>query len=121
MVADTVSSVVRNGWLILDGEVREPAHKCASENAVRGLNGIRGLTNNIQVESETTARRVSQKIDEAFALGARLSAHHISVTARDHVVILSGFVRNSIEREEAEAAAWAVPGIAQVINGIRTG
>jgi osmotically-inducible protein OsmY len=120
MVAGKVRLVVRNGWLILDGEVTEPLHRRAAENAVRNLDGIRGLSNNILIESETTAQRVSQKIDEAFALGARLSAHRVSVTARDHVVVLSGFVRNGVEREEAEAAAWAVPGVAQVINRIRT-
>jgi osmotically-inducible protein OsmY len=120
MAAGKVRSVVRNGWLILGGEVREPAHKRAAESAVRHLDGIRGLSNNILIESEAITRRVSQKIDEAFGLGARLSAHRVSVTARDHVVILSGFVRNSMEREEAQAAAWAVPGVAEVINRIRT-
>ena len=118
--AGNVRPVVKNGWLILDGEVEGPLQKRAAEDAVRGVNGIRGISNNILIESEAMARRVRRKIDERFALGARLSAHRASVTVRDHVVILSGFVRTSVEREEAESAAWAVPGVAEVINRIRT-
>ncbi|HEX3576649.1 MAG TPA: BON domain-containing protein [Rhodopila sp.] len=119
-VAGKVRAVVRNGWLILEGEVTAPVHKRVVEEAVRGLNGIRGVSNNILIEGETMSRRVSQKIDEMFTRGARLSAHRIAVTTRDHKVILSGSVRCGAEREEAEAAARAVPGVAEVINRIRT-
>ncbi len=118
--AGKVRPVVRNGWLTLDGEVEGPVQKRATEDALRGVNGIRSMSNKILIESEAMARRVSRKIDETFTLGARLSARRVSVTARDHVVILSGFVRTSVEREEAEAAAWAVPGVAEVINRTRT-
>ena len=65
------------------------------------------------------AQRVSQKIDETFVRSAKLSAQRVSVTARDHQIILSGFVRSGEERAEAETAAWAVPGVAQVVNRIR--
>jgi osmotically-inducible protein OsmY len=120
LASDTVRAVVRNGWLILDGEVEGPMQKRAAEDTVRGLTGIRGMSNNIQIICDTIARRVSQKIDETLTLGARLSAHRVSVMARDHTIILSGFVRTNQEREDAEAAAWAVPGVAEVINRIRT-
>jgi osmotically-inducible protein OsmY len=114
-----VRSVVRNGWLILEGEVEAPSQRRAAEEAVRGLNGIRGISNNILIESEVMAQRVSQKIDETFVRCAKLSAQRVSVTARDHQIILSGYVRSCEERAEAETAAWAVPGVAQVINRIR--
>jgi len=115
-----VRAVVRNGWLILDGEVENPGQKRSVEEAIKGLNGIRGISNNILIESEAIAQRVTRKINEAFIRGARLSAHRISVTARDHKVTLCGSVRSLIEREEAEAAAWAVPGVAEVVNRLRT-
>jgi osmotically-inducible protein OsmY len=114
-----VRLVVRNGWLLLEGEVEGQTQKRLAEEAVRGLNGIRGMSNNILIESEVMAQRVSQKIDETFVRSARLSANRISVTARDHQIILSGAVRSVEERAEAETAAWAVPGVAQVVNRIR--
>lgn len=117
--AGKVRPVVRNGWLILVGEVEGPLQKRMAEDAVRGLEGIRGMSNNILIESDALAQRVSQKIDEAFVRGALFSAHHISITACDHKIILSGCVRSLVESEEAEMAAWAVPGVAQVVNRLR--
>jgi osmotically-inducible protein OsmY len=117
--AGKVRSVVRNGWLILVGEVEKPIQKRTAEEAVRGLNGIRGVSNNILIESEAMAQRVAQKIDEMFVRNARLSAQRISITACDHKIILSGCVRSAVEREEAEMAAWTVPGVAYVVNRLR--
>ena len=90
-----------------------------AEDAVRDLDGIRGVSNNILIESDALAQRVGQKIDEAFVRSALFSAHHISITASDHKIILSGCVRSVVERDEAEMAAWAVPGVAQVVNRLR--
>jgi osmotically-inducible protein OsmY len=118
--AGKVRSVVRNGWLILVGEVEGPIQKRMAEDAIRGLDGIRGVSNNILIESDALAQRVGQKIDEAFVRSALISAHHISITACDHKIILSGCVRSLVESEEAEMAAWAVPGVAQVVNRLRS-
>jgi osmotically-inducible protein OsmY len=117
--AGKVRPVVRNGWLILVGEVENPVQKRTAEENVRGLSGIRGVSNNILIESDALAQRVTQKIDELFVRNARLSAHRISITACDHRIILSGCVRSLIEREEAEMAAWTVPGVAHVVNRLR--
>jgi osmotically-inducible protein OsmY len=114
-----VKPLVRDGWLILEGEVEGPQQKRAAEDAVRHLNGIRGVSNNIVIECEAMAQRVSQKITETFVLNARVNAHRISVTVHDHKVILTGSALSTFERDEAEAAAWAVPGVAAVVNGIR--
>jgi osmotically-inducible protein OsmY len=117
--AGKVRLVVRNGWLILGGEVEQPIQKRMAEDAVKNLDGIRGVSNNILIESDALAQRIGQKIDEAFVRSALFSAHRISITACDHTVILSGCVRSLVEREEAEMAAWAVPGVAQVVNRLR--
>jgi osmotically-inducible protein OsmY len=116
---DKVRSVVRNAWLILEGEVEARIERQAAEDAVRGLPGIRGVSNNILIESEIMAQRVSRRIDEAFIRNARLSASRISVSACNHKIILSGSVRSGVEREEAERAAWGAPGVAYVVNRIR--
>jgi len=119
VAADKVRSVVRNAWLILEGEVDARIQRQAAEDAVKGLPGIRGISNNILIESEVMAQRVSRKIEEAFVRNARLSANRISVTASNQKIILSGSVRSGPEREEAEAAAWAVKGVSHVVNRIR--
>ena len=120
LAAGKVRPAVRNGWLILVGEVEGPIQKRMAEDAVRDLDGIRGVSNNILIESDALAQRVGRKIDEAFVRSALFSAHHISITASDHKIILSGCVRSLVESEEAEMAAWAVPGVAQVVNRLRS-
>jgi osmotically-inducible protein OsmY len=120
LAAGKVRPAVRNGWLILVGEVEGPIQKRMAEDAVRDLDGIRGVSNNILIESGALAQRVGRKIDEAFVRSALFSAHHISITASDHKIILSGCVRSLVESEEAEMAAWAVPGVAQVVNRLRS-
>jgi osmotically-inducible protein OsmY len=116
--AGKVNPVVRDGWLILDGAVEAPYQKRAVVEAIRHLNGIRGFSDNLLIESDLIARDVGQKIAEVFAFSALLTSHRISVTVHDHKVILSGMARSIAERDEAEAAAWAVPGVAAVINRI---
>jgi osmotically-inducible protein OsmY len=120
LAAGKVRPAVRNGWLILVGEVEGPVQKRMAEDAVRDLDGIRGVSNNILIESDALAQRVGRKINEAFVRSALFSAHHISITASDHKIILSGCVRCLVESEEAEMAAWAVPGVAQVVNRLRS-
>jgi osmotically-inducible protein OsmY len=116
--AGRFKAVVRDGWLILEGAVEAPYQKRAAAEAIRYLNGIRGFSNDLVIESDLVARRVSQKIAEAFTLSALLNSHRILIAVHDHKVTLTGSARSIAERDEAEAAAWAVPGVAAVINRI---
>jgi osmotically-inducible protein OsmY len=59
------------------------------------------------------------KIEEALKRSAQLDANRISVETEGSKVILSGTVRSWAEREEAEMAAWAAPGVTEVENRIK--
>lgn len=117
--ADKIKPIVRDGWLTLEGKVEWFYQKRAAEDAVRPLEGIRGVTNNVIIESNVVPQQVSQKITEALTRNAQLDARRISVIAHDHKVTLSGSVRLWDERDAAETAAWAAPGVTAVENHIR--
>ena len=111
---DRVTVTVNNGWLALNGTLDWQYQKDATARAVRDLTGVKGVTNNITVKPRVKTIDVRDKIEAAFKRSAEIDARRVNVTATDGKVILSGNVHSWAERQEAERAAWAAPGVTQV-------
>ena len=111
---DRVTVTVANGWLTLKGTLDWQYQKDAAARAVRDLTGVKGLANSIIVQPRVKTIDVRDKIEAAFKRSAEIDARRVNVTATDGKVILSGNVHSWAERQEAERAAWAAPGVTQV-------
>ena len=111
---DRVTVTVSNGWLALNGTLDWQYQKDAAARAVRDLTGVKGVSNNIIVKPRVKTIDVRDKIEAAFKRSAEIDARRVNVTAADGKVILSGNVHSWAERQEAERAAWAAPGVTQV-------
>jgi osmotically-inducible protein OsmY len=115
---DRIKVKVSKGWVTLEGEVDWQFQKKAAEDAVRSLVGIKGVINHIMVKERPSTAEVKAKIEEALKRSAEVDASRITVETEGDKVILKGAVRSWFEREEAERAAWRVPGVRSVDNRI---
>ena len=111
---DRITVTAANGWLTLNGTLDWQYQKDAAARAVRDLMGVKGVTNNITVQPRVKTVDVRDKIEAAFKRSAEIDARRVNVTVTDGKVILSGNVHSWAERQEAERAAWAAPGVTQV-------
>jgi osmotically-inducible protein OsmY len=114
-----VALIVSHGWVTLEGTVRFHYERVAADYAVRGLRGVKGVTNLISVTPpKPSPKDIRHRIEQAFERAADLDAETISVEATNGKVILRGTVHSWAERERAEVAAWAAPGVWHVGNEI---
>jgi len=114
----SIQVTVEKGWVTLDGQVEWQYQRAAAESEVKYLMGVRGVTNNIEIKPKVSTSDVKAKIEEAFERLAQLDANQITIEARDGKVILRGNVRTCDEKDQAEQAAWAAPGVTSVENHV---
>lgn len=116
-----IQTLVENGWITLDGTVKYYFQKVEAERAVRSLLGVKGVINRINVRPQISPGDVKNQIIKALERAAQVDAKKISVETRNTKVILRGAVKSWVERDEAERAAWAAPGVSDVENKIEIG
>jgi osmotically-inducible protein OsmY len=113
---EKIRVVVKNARLTLEGEVEWNYQRDRAEAAVRRVRGVEGVTNAIEVKPQVAPAEIRRKIEDALRRAADIDATHVTVETNGSEVILRGTVRSWAERQEAEKAAWAAPGVAKVDN-----
>jgi len=118
---DAVQVTVDDGWVNLYGSVAWQFERLAAERAIRGLIGLRGITNFIKVPRQPGVSDIKIFIEAGLARSAVVDARHIAIDVENGQVILRGTAQSWAERSEAERIAWTAPGVSGVENHIAIG
>jgi osmotically-inducible protein OsmY len=112
-----ITSTVSQGWVTLQGRVGSWFQRDAVDRAVRDLNGVRGVQNQVTVRAPAVEERVIRsEIEGALARQAEREAKRVQVGVKDGVVTLSGTVRSWTEKRAIERAAGFSPSVVRVEN-----
>jgi osmotically-inducible protein OsmY len=111
-----VTATVMDGMVTLTGEVRRHFQREAAEHAVKRVDGVLGVTDQIGISSEPIPSDVADRITKAFRRNAILDDSLIDVTNTGHTIYLDGTVGSHAARQEAEDTAWAAPGVTDVVD-----
>jgi osmotically-inducible protein OsmY len=117
-IPESVQAAVHHGRVTLTGKVSWIFQKEEAGRVVRHVHGVRDVRNHIVVLPRSTERDVRRRIIEALHRQADVAAQHVTVSVIDSSVTLSGRVATWLQRESAEHAAAAAPGIIAVDNRI---
>jgi osmotically-inducible protein OsmY len=123
-VPDTrITTRVQDGWITLHGDVDWRYQKTAVEATVQYLTGVKGVNNLIAVKQPAVSPDVvKQQIADALKRSATVDAARVIVESKKNgTVVLRGTVRSWTERNDAERAAWATPGVAMVEDELAVG
>ncbi len=116
---DLIKISVENGWVDLRGEVEWDFQRKAAEKCIRGLSGIKGISNHVSIKEKGIQPEViKQRIETALKREAERQARRISVEVRGSKVILTGRVYSFHEMQDAKGAAFSVPGVTSVENNL---
>jgi len=113
---DRIKIKVEDGLVTLEGNVEWEYQRKAAQQSIENLPGVRDVNNLIMIRPTVLAIDVRKKINEAFHRSATIDSEKVKIDAIGSKVILTGTVRSIAEKEDAEDAVWAAPGVASIDN-----
>lgn len=113
---DKIHVTVAKGRVTLEGDVEWRYQGDAAERVIGRMTGVTGINNHLRVRPSVKVSDVSERIKKTLVRDAELDASGIRVVVHDGTVTLEGEVRYLGERRSAERAAWAAPGVTNVID-----
>ena len=118
-VPQSVTAKVHQGAVTLEGQVNWNFQREAAERAIRYLRGAVSVCNSITLKPETSAADVKEKVLAALQRQARADAKSIHVDTTGSKVTLTGHASSWHAIEDAANAAWAAPGVTEVVDQVK--
>jgi osmotically-inducible protein OsmY len=109
---------VEKGWVTLTGKAPWYYQRQAAQRDAGKLTGVKGVSNLIEVQHPTSAGDIRERIRAAFRRTSGADANALNIRYDGGTVHLGGKLHAWNEREIAERAAWAAPGVTRVEDNI---
>lgn len=124
----TVSEDRDRNTITLGGKVHSDDAKRVAGDVAKAAAGERIVSNEVSVQPvgvESEAKSISSNLDDAIEktykaelIASRLDKQSIRYNAKNGVLTLTGSVKSTEQRQEAEKLASNVPNVGQVVNQI---
>lgn len=113
------------GAVMIRGKVDSDAAKQAAEGIAKGIEGVKSVTNDLQVVAPSTREVIDDKdeaitarVNEQIAKDAHLRQAGIRAQTNAGVVSLSGEVQDLTTSAQASSLVWQIPGVKAVKNDL---
>ena len=116
VVPNTVTAKVTSGLVTLEGQATWNFEREAAERAVSYLTGVVSVVNNVALKSQVSPTDVKVKIEAALNRQAKADSKGIKVDTSGGKVTLTGHASSWQSTEDAADAAWATPGVTEVVD-----
>ena len=117
-VPKTITAKVHNGSVTLEGQVAWNFQRDAAERSVRYLTGVVAVHNSITLKPQASAAQVKEKVQAALQRQATADANSIHIDTSGGKVTLTGHASSWQSIEDAASAAWAAPGVTEVVDQV---
>jgi osmotically-inducible protein OsmY len=110
---ERLHSTVSQGWVTIEGEVDTPSQREDAEAAIERLAGVRGVNNQIVVNSRVrpSAETIRGAIAEALNRQVHREANRIHIGVNDGVVTVTGTLRSWAEKNAVLNVVQFAPGV----------
>ena len=126
-VFDNLAYRVDGSKVTLFGQVREPKLKSDAEKAVKSIEGVTAIDNQIEVMPlSSNDDRTRVEVYRAIYSKAPLQRYQMGAVPPIHIIVkngdvtLEGVVANEMDKNVAGIAANGVTGVHKLVNNLRT-
>ncbi len=117
-IPDAVTASVRDGVVTLAGVVDWNFQRDAAERAVRYLTGVTSVKNALTLKAHASTEKVKESVQAALQRQAATDARSIHIETSGGKVTLTGHASSWQAVHDAAHAAWAAPGVTEVVDEV---